>query len=45
MDTKLEPGRVIVLKIVEAGKVAVETAVLIVKLPGSSTINVVVVGG
>ena len=45
MDTKVEPGSEIVLKMVEAGKVTVETTVLVVTLPGSSLMIVDVTAG
>lgn len=45
VDTKLEPGSDTVLVITEAGKVAVESTVLVVTLPGSSLTTVDVIAG
>lgn len=45
VDTKLESGSNTVLVITEAGKVKVESSVLVVTLPGSSLTTVDVTAG
>lgn len=45
VDTKLEPDSVIVLTMVEAGRVTVESTVVVVTLPGSLLIMVDVTAG
>jgi hypothetical protein len=45
VDTKLDPGSDTVLKMVEAGKVTVESTVVVVTLPGTSLTTVDVTAG
>lgn len=45
VETTLEPGRDTVVKMVDAGKVIVESTVLVVTLPGSSLTTVDVTAG
>lgn len=45
VDTKLESGSDMVLVMIEAGKVTVESTVLVVTLPGSSLTTVDVTAG